>query len=202
MGVKERKEREKSDMKRAILETANKLFVEKGFEETSIRNIANLIEYSPATIYLYFSDKNEILFNLQEKAYENFMGKINEFAFMKDQFSRLKKLAVSYIEFAVKNAAQYELLFYNNPYEKSHPEVGVPREKIMTMLREFINATIFSNQFTRMPVNEAVSFVWSFLHGLSTLCMKQQLSYVSGDEFPDHISALINRFLNYLKGGY
>jgi AcrR family transcriptional regulator len=61
MGVQERKQREKAAMQRLILETANSLFEKKGIENISIRNIANAIEYSPATIYLYFKDKNEIL---------------------------------------------------------------------------------------------------------------------------------------------
>jgi AcrR family transcriptional regulator len=50
MGVNERKERHKEDLKREILEAAKQLFTEKGFEATSIRAIAEKIEYSPATI--------------------------------------------------------------------------------------------------------------------------------------------------------
>jgi len=60
MGLKERKERDKLEMKDRILQSAHQLFVEKGFEQVSIRNIAEAIEYSPATIYLYFKDKDEI----------------------------------------------------------------------------------------------------------------------------------------------
>ena len=44
-------------MKTKILEAAKKLFLDHGFEKTSIRNIAEEIEYSPGTIYLYFKDK-------------------------------------------------------------------------------------------------------------------------------------------------
>ena len=43
-------------MKRKILEAAKALFLDQGFEKTSIRNIADAIEYSPSTIYLYFKD--------------------------------------------------------------------------------------------------------------------------------------------------
>ena len=58
MGVKERKERDREEMRETILKSAHQLFVDKGFEDVSIRNIAEAIEYSPATIYLYFKDKN------------------------------------------------------------------------------------------------------------------------------------------------
>jgi AcrR family transcriptional regulator len=49
MGLAERKERHKEDLRKEILEAAKQLFTEKGFEATSIRAIAEKIEYSPAT---------------------------------------------------------------------------------------------------------------------------------------------------------
>ncbi|MFN4254387.1 MAG: PfkB family carbohydrate kinase, partial [Saprospiraceae bacterium] len=68
MGVIQRKEREKEEMRRRILDAAIHLFRERGYQATSLRNIAEAIEYSPATIYLYFKDKNAILFALQAEA--------------------------------------------------------------------------------------------------------------------------------------
>ena len=68
MSITDRKEREKKEMRQAILDAALTLFREKGYDAVSIRNIAEAIEYSPATIYLYFKDKNEIFFALQYEA--------------------------------------------------------------------------------------------------------------------------------------
>jgi AcrR family transcriptional regulator len=53
MGISDRKEREKQEMKQLIIDAAMRMFVEDGYEKTSIRNIADKIEYSPGTIYLY-----------------------------------------------------------------------------------------------------------------------------------------------------
>ena len=72
MGISDRKEREKEEMRRRILESAKKLFLELGYEKTSVRAIAEDIEYSPATIYLYFKDKNELLFALHQEAFIEF----------------------------------------------------------------------------------------------------------------------------------
>ena len=70
MGIVERKEKQKLEIKKMILEASMKLFVEEGFENVSIRKIAELIEYSPTTVYLYFKDKNEILFNLHDIGFQ------------------------------------------------------------------------------------------------------------------------------------
>src|SRR5215471_18517819 len=61
MGVRERRTREKRELKQQILDAARELFVREGYESVSMRKIAEKIEYSPATIYTYFQDKDEIL---------------------------------------------------------------------------------------------------------------------------------------------
>ena len=52
MGITDRKEREKQELKELILKEAKAVFLEEGYEKTSIRKIADRIEYSPTTIYL------------------------------------------------------------------------------------------------------------------------------------------------------
>ena len=54
LGVKERQEREREAVSRAILDAARDLFVAEGYQNVSIRKIADRIEYSPAAIYSYF----------------------------------------------------------------------------------------------------------------------------------------------------
>ena len=67
MGVKERQEREREAVARAILDAARDLFVAEGYENVSIRKIADRIEYSPAAIYSYFPSKDDIFFALAEQ---------------------------------------------------------------------------------------------------------------------------------------
>ena len=62
MGTKERRAREKEQLRRQILVAARELFVNEGYESVSMRKkFANKIEYSPTTIYLYFKDKADLL---------------------------------------------------------------------------------------------------------------------------------------------
>ncbi len=60
MGVKERREREKSETRDKILDAARELFVTEGYEGVSMRKVAEKIEYSPTAIYVHFADKNEL----------------------------------------------------------------------------------------------------------------------------------------------
>ncbi len=60
MGIKERQERGREAVRSSILDAARELFVTDGFEQVSIRKIAERIEYSPAAIYGYFPSKDDI----------------------------------------------------------------------------------------------------------------------------------------------
>jgi AcrR family transcriptional regulator len=60
MGIAERRSKHKENLRQAILDAAKKLFLRDGYHATSIRKIAQEIEFSPTTIYLYYKDKAEI----------------------------------------------------------------------------------------------------------------------------------------------
>jgi AcrR family transcriptional regulator len=192
MGVKERKQREKAAMQRLILETANSLFEKKGIEHVSIRNIANAIEYSPATIYLYFKDKREIIFDLTDIFAEEFETKLKEFDFIKDHFSRLKKISQSWLQYAINNPEKYQMIFQANGQ--------LQENNLYKYLDESVMDCIHSNQLQRLPASEASSIIVSFLHGMSVLAIGKKFSIRSKAELTDNLSDLVIRFLNNMKG--
>src|SRR5205823_8433300 len=69
MGIKERQERDREAVSRAILDAARELFVSEGYRNVSIRKIAEKIEYSPAAIYGYFPSKDDIFYALAEEGF-------------------------------------------------------------------------------------------------------------------------------------
>ena len=69
MGTKERHQRDREAVRRSILDAARDLFVSEGYQNVSIRKIAERIEYSPAAIYGYFPSKDDIFFALAEEGF-------------------------------------------------------------------------------------------------------------------------------------
>src|SRR5438046_649872 len=69
MGIRERQERDREAVRRSILDAARDLFVSEGYQNVSIRKIAERIEYSPASIYSYFPSKDDIFFELAEEGF-------------------------------------------------------------------------------------------------------------------------------------
>ena len=60
MGIYERKKREKENRRKEILRAARKVFSNKGFNASTMEEIALQAELSPGTLYLYFKNKEEL----------------------------------------------------------------------------------------------------------------------------------------------
>tara|TARA_B100000614_G_C14393971_1_gene430877 strand:+ start:168 stop:797 length:630 start_codon:yes stop_codon:yes gene_type:complete len=60
MGIVERREREKLERRNSILESAEELFFQNGYEKTRMLEIADRCELSKGALYLYFNNKEEL----------------------------------------------------------------------------------------------------------------------------------------------
>src|SRR5208337_692403 len=126
MGVKERKLRQKKFLRQEILDAASELFVKEGFENVSMRRIAEKIEYSPTTIYLYFKDKAELLDQICQETFARLVQHLNRILEQPgDPLERLKRGLVAYIEFGLENPQHYRVVFMT-----LHPE-GFDRLKYL-----------------------------------------------------------------------
>jgi len=80
MGIAERKSREQRTRREAVLRAARKLFLQKGFANTSMDEMAAEAEVAEGTLYLYFRSKDEITYTLVSPILEDFLQRIHSFA--------------------------------------------------------------------------------------------------------------------------
>jgi AcrR family transcriptional regulator len=129
MGITERKEREKLEIKELILLKAKEIMVNEGQDKLSIRKIAAAVEYSPATIYLYFQDKDEIVYEMMQFGF-SMMAKYFD-ADLQEQNAaiRIRKVGEGYVRFGMENPDWYDLMFNSmqpiKHIEKCKTEWGV-----------------------------------------------------------------------------
>ncbi|NUM70293.1 MAG: TetR/AcrR family transcriptional regulator [Ignavibacteriaceae bacterium] len=178
MGIAERKEREKKEMKEKILLSARRLFIRDGFENVTIRKIADDIEYSPTTIYLYFRDKDEIFFQLYKDAFDEFYRYQLKTANIADPVTRLRTLGEYYFSFAIENPEYYDLMFISvipmKPLECGF-ETEHPGKKTFEYLLNTVKECQKSGLFKEYSPEAAALFVWSTVHGLVSLNLKKRM---------------------------
>ncbi len=78
MGIYERKQREREQRRQEILNAARVVFSTKGFNSTTMEEIASQAELSPGTLYLYFKNKEELHTSLSINILKFISAQINQ----------------------------------------------------------------------------------------------------------------------------
>jgi AcrR family transcriptional regulator len=171
MGTKERKEREKKQVRIQILEAARDLFFSRGYEATSIRNIAEKVEYSPGAIYLYFKDKDNIFQELQREGFHLLNANMRVLGAVGDSFERLKAMGRIYMNFAKEYPEYYELMFVIKAPMRALEEdqEWVEGRDAYHFLIQVIDDCKANNRFNNHNTEAFAYYIWATMHGIITL---------------------------------
>lgn len=118
MGIAERRQREIELRREAIIKAATEIFKKKGLTASTMEEIASRAELSKATLYLYFTNKEELFLAVLLIVTEVFnrvmaAGQKAE----NSEIENLHALGRSYLEFYKKYPAYYKLLNTLDPAE-------------------------------------------------------------------------------------
>lgn len=182
MSATDRRAREKQDLRRVILDAARELFATENYKDVSMRRIAEKIEYSPGSIYLYFKDKDEILATLAEEGFgllADRLEKVKE----PDPLARLRAIAGAYLEFAAKQPHYYRLMF--EPGDGTHsfgsgdPERDNQSRRAYQVLVDSVRAGVASRDLSSQ-IGEAFAahILWAELHGIASLAFAGRLGRI------------------------
>jgi AcrR family transcriptional regulator len=202
MTINTRKERQKEELKARITQAAKELFMQKGFEEVSIRSIAEKIEYSPTTIYLYFRDKDEIFLELHREGFALLNQYFRPLSHVADPYERLKALNKAYISFAMENGELYDLMFIiNAPMDSMKKEESDWEEgkRAFSFLSNTVQECIDKGYFSGMRTEIVAFTVWSMVHGIASLEIRNRcpvLEDLNEKDLAQKSSDLVNQILD------
>jgi AcrR family transcriptional regulator len=206
MGIKERQERDREAVRRAILDAARELFVAEGFQNVSIRKIAERIEYSPAAIYGYFPSKDDIFFALAEEGFR-LLG--NPASVREDPLlanaSRVERLRAIFwrlYEFSREQPQYFALMFM----ERSVPRISREYERFALartrkqQITAAIQACIDSGELPRsVKPLVAIRVVMAGLLGIAAMRLSERLA--PGENADDLAADALDVALAGLRSG-
>nr|WP_319376327.1 TetR/AcrR family transcriptional regulator [uncultured Methanoregula sp.] len=148
MGISERKMREKEQRKKEILDTAERLFFSRGYDDVSMDGIAHEVELNKATLYLYFENKEALFAAVVLRGIRILEEKYREC--MKEQVSGIVKVALlgkAYYRFSQEHPDYLRLIkFYGTErFSKENPctaEIGKGYGTCRLILRDAVREGI------------------------------------------------------------
>lgn len=175
MGIKERREKAKENLRQEIFDAASELFAKEGIANVSMRKIAEKIEYSPTTIYLYFKDKTTLLHQICEETFAKLaleVTKIREET--NNPLEILRGGMRAYIEFGLKHPNHYEVVFiapldsyveegFEYSFENSMGKIAF--EKLVESVVACTEAGVIKNG----DIELISQTLWAGMHGLTSL---------------------------------
>ena len=175
MGSRERRTRERVETRQRIVDAAREMFVRKGYEATTMRAIAQRIEYTPTAIYHHFRNKEALLTELSTQDFRALAQAFQRIGQVADPVERLRRIGQAYIEFGIEHPMHYRLMFMT-----PHPRVaaaktgikrGDPGQDAYAFLLHACEDAIAAGRF-RPDLNDAhevAQILWAGCHGLVSL---------------------------------
>src|SRR5256884_5056489 len=172
--VRHRQEREKQELRQAILNAAGELFLEQGYERFALRKVAERIGYSPTTIYLYFRDKDDLLFTVVDEGFVRFGHQLAEAAeSQEDPWERIIALGRAYVTFGLQNPVYYQLMFMQRTDFLTQRQVGESQPRIASfqVLRQAVQQAIDAGVLRPGDVESYSDVLWALVHGIASLAL-------------------------------
>ena len=172
MGIKQRREREKQEVRQGILTAAREIARQEGWQSVTVRKVAERIEYSPPTIYEYFESKEAILTELHREGFRQMAAILKTIReTVEDPEQRLLDMVDSYWDFAMRNPELYQVMngLGGVPFEclekppAAHEALVTTQEALVEWARV--------KEVDVHDLKGAVEIIRSLVHGLISLTM-------------------------------
>ncbi len=173
---KQRRERERHELRTKIFDAARELFAEHGYQAVTVRKIAETINYTPTTIYSYFADKESLIREIVAHDFKNFAKEFTSCANAEDPWQRLICAGRIFVSWGITHPNHYRMMFMappsslevNDDLADSH---GDPSRDTYAFLQLCIQEAISKKYFHPDFSDEEliVQTLWAGMHGIVSL---------------------------------
>ena len=117
-----------------ILKTAAKIFADKGFHKTSVRDISRATRMSLAGLYYYFRTKEELLYLIQERCFVTLLQRWEQATTAEtDVRTRIRVFAENHLSFFLHNMHEMKVMAHED-----ESLTGEFNEKILVLKRRYV----------------------------------------------------------------
>jgi AcrR family transcriptional regulator len=171
---RKRRAQQKQATRRAILDAAAELFADQGYENFSLRQVAEAIGYTPTTIYLYFQNKDDLLFQTAAEGFATF-GEMLQAAYdsAATPQERLNAIGQAYVSFGLSHPVHYRLMFMQRGEFLLAKPAGCDEAIIDSfgILRQTLTECMAAGLIPTSDSAALANTIWSGVHGIVALAI-------------------------------
>ena len=161
-----------------ILQAAKELFLEEGYDATTIRRIADRVAVSAPALYLYFHDKDAIMLALCDQTFARLLELVAEIAqTVSDPLEQMARFGEAYARFGLEHPDEYRLVFMGHvpePIRKTGHRAAVddpnrPGAKgalVFSRLVAILARAEASGHKLNYPPDTCAELCWMGIHGV------------------------------------
>jgi len=154
-----------------ILEAAERIFVQCGYEGATIRKIADEVGVSSTALYMHFRDKSEILHEICEAAFQRLLA-FNIDMRQRDMppVEKVRRMMDAYVQFGFENPNAYRLVFLTRPQEAEETQSVAQRlgREVYDQFEACVEQVAAVGKLKR-GVQETAQVLWAGGHGIVAL---------------------------------
>ncbi len=176
MGIKERKQRQRQELRGSILAAAREIASNEGWRSVTIRRIAERIEYSPPVLYEYFDSKDDLLLELVRMGYAGQLEAVESVREASDEPEEaLLGMAHAWCRFAFDSPDLYQAMYGLGGVSFPVMELRKEGEKIAEAVGQVVEEILRNNGKNASDVWNKVTLLWGTVHGLMALAMADRI---------------------------
>src|SRR5262245_9001887 len=197
MGTVERREREREEVRRKIVDSARDLFAKEGYEKVTMRRIADAIEYSPTTIYNHFEDKDDLVRALCEEDFSRLFAALSPaIGGASDPMEGIQQLGCAYVTFGLSYPNHYRFMFMT-PEKTEEPDETSPGRRSFGLLLAAVDRAMEAGRLRREDPNLVAQVLWASIHGAVALLITLRPQHWPTDPSPRLVEETV---VNSLRG--
>ena len=167
-----RREKHKSELRAEMLDAAREIFRRDGYDGFTMRKLAESMKYSPANIYLYFKDRDEIFDSLVDESFASLLQALPQpsGASDEDPVALLKRSLHIYVNFGLSHPNEYQFAFLLRPAGQARPH---KRRAAYDSLVLKVRLCIAKKRFRTTDVELTAQALWAAAHGITSLMIQR-----------------------------
>ena len=167
-----------NDLRRAILDEARRVLIERGYPGLSLRPIAREVGCTATSIYLYFENKDALIHALIDEGMELLHSRLDAAAAGDEgPRERMARLARAYLDFGLENPEYYEIMFMLHPERMERYPADRYRKarRNLEMFHDEMVAALGPEGVNGRDTTTESTLVWTSLHGTVSLLIAHRV---------------------------